>query len=243
MEKNMRKTKVFMKKILPATVQDVISILIKKTHMTKVNIRNRLAFGRNAPEYGERIWINPSLIKEKMPREARKKYFNNFNIPMGAVINGEWDKHGFPIESGSVFLSCRNHWINGIPWEQTGRHEVMVKEIRRKGAPVSGCATLEDIVARYKKLDTIYETVRRERGFRTSDENSGRRGVFLLLNKETDVIISIDRHGIPMLAGDGYHRIAIAKILGLPVIPARLGVVHPQGLKYLDLYRKPPHDE
>lgn len=157
----------------------------------------------------------------------------------GTVVAGDWDREVFPLESGSAFLSCREHWINKVPWEQTGRYEVMLKEIQRQEKPVSGCSTLEDIVARYERLDKIYETIRKERRFRTREEKSGRKGIYRLLNKEDDVIICIDRNGMPMLAGDGQHRISIARILELPVIPATLGVVHPRGLKYLDSYRKP----
>jgi hypothetical protein len=239
----MGKIKILLKKILPVAVQEIIVILINITVITKVNIRNKLALGRNAPEYGERLWINPSFIKEKIPVDTRKEYFNNVHVPKGAVIDGDWDKQGVQIELTSVFLSCRNHYINGVPWERTGRYELMLKEIKQKGAPVSGCANLDDIVARYKKLDKIYEKIRAEKIFRTSEENSGRKGIFLFLKKETDVIVCIDRHGMPMLAGDGHHRISIAKLLELPVIPAMLGVVHPLGLKYLDLYRNPPYDK
>lgn len=232
-----------MKKVLPAAVQRTIIIAINMSVMTKVNFGNKLAYGRNAPRYGERIWVNPSLIRDKVPIMVRQKYFRTIHVPEGAVIGGDWDQQGLPIELQSVFRACRDHWINGVPWEQTGRYEVMLKEIRNKGDRYSGCANLGDIVARYRKLDKIYEEIRAEKRFQTGEEKNSGKGKILSLHKKADVVICIDRHGVPLLAGDGQHRVSIAKILELPVIPAVLGVVHPQGLKYLDSYRKPPRDE
>ena len=242
-EKYLKKAKKILKKILPVAVQQTIVITIDMSVMTKVNIGNKLAYGRNAPRYGEQIWVKPCLIKDKVPQDVRQKYFQTIHVPKGVVIGGDWDQQGTPIELQSVFLACRDHWINGVPWEQTGRYEVMLKEIRNKGDKSSGCANLGDIIARYRKLDKIYEEIRAEKRFQTREEKSGRKGEILLLHKKEDVIICIDRHGMPLLGGDGHHRVSIAKILELPVIPAMLGVVHPQGLKYLDSYRKPPRDE
>ena len=47
----------------------------------------------------------------------------------------------------------------------------------------------------------------------------------------------IDRQGKPIFGLGGNHRLAIALTVGLRSFPAQLGVIHPNALPKLDIYR------
>ncbi|UMZ74717.1 hypothetical protein [Natranaerofaba carboxydovora] len=201
-----------------------------------INLKNKLLYGFQAPRYKERIWVNPNEVERRIRKNERIKHFGSKKVLSGKVIAGDWDYDTVFIKEKSLYKACKKHWIEGVPWEKTGRYEAMLKNIYKRG-DVDGCKTIEDVIHRYKQLDNIFESVRKIGRLLTREELEGKNRWFAKGRGEIEVFI--DREGKPIHGEGGNHRLAMAKILDLDLIPATIGVVHPQGIKYLYYYRKP----
>ncbi|WP_239479954.1 hypothetical protein [Actibacterium sp. 188UL27-1] len=83
-----------------------------------------------------------------------------------------------------------------------------------------------DVAARYARLDQMFE-------------ETLARGRFLLRrhlpecfrDEHGGVLIHIGRDGTCLRSGGGIHRMAIAKILNLPEMPAQIGAIHPDAIR------------
>lgn len=199
-------------------------------------LKNRFLYGKNAPKYKELAWVNPDSIKYNLTQCVRQKMFGTLNIVSGTVISGTWDEHVVPVN----LKTKRDHWIGGFSWKELGVYDYKMGRVKLKGES-DGCKNYEDVVARYERLDKLFETVKSEGRLRTQEELTGKKRTFARGRGEIEIFI--DRNGSPIHGCGGTHRLAIAKILNLPVIPATWGGVHPEGIKHLHKYRNKPNSE
>jgi hypothetical protein len=84
---------------------------------------------------------------------------------------------------------------------------------------VDGCFCLQDIHERYARIDEMAIGLKAGYRFFSRSELGGFREL-------GGVLIHIDRFGRLISGGGGRHRLAIAQILNLSIIPAQVGVVH-----------------
>ena len=103
-----------------------------------------------------------------------------------------------------------------MSWEEAGAYEWMENSIEAKGA-IDGCNSKVDIIERYKKLNNIFEEIKREGKF----------------NQEFKPIVHIGPEGkLYFEHGGGMHRISIAYILKVP-FEAQIGCVHVTAIPHL----------
>ncbi len=177
---------------------------------------NRLRHGPEAPRYAERLWVRPGEVEERVSTSRR--------LWTGRVVAGDWDLERAPLDTMPKVQACIERWELGRDWEATGVYATMQRLIEERGRPKDGCADLGDVVRRYERLDAIFERVRSEGRLRTRAElGDGFREL-------GGVLINVDRHGRPVAGGGGWHRLAMARILALPVMPAQVGLVHRDAL-------------
>ncbi|MCO8127438.1 hypothetical protein NHL50_09465 [Acidimicrobiia bacterium EGI L10123] len=144
----------------------------------------------------------------------------------GAVVGGEyWDLPAFALQEIPKIKACTERWRDGVPWEATNIFDVLLAELEAGGV-ADGCRDMDQIIARYRRLDRQCELVKAEGRFRCRTEVWD--GAF---RERGGVRIHIGPNLEPVFGGSGHHRLAMAQVLGLEVIPAELGVVHPQALK------------
>jgi len=193
------------------------------------DVSNRVTLGESAPMAQERIWINPSEVTHIYTRNpAKTPDFKRRHS--GMVIDGDWDTKVEPIDTSWKIAACLAHFRDGTPWAKTGVYDTMQAMIADRGQ-FDSCRSMDDIHARYAKIDALFDDIRTN-GYR--DETRMKLGTPRL---PEGVFIHIDRHGQPIFGAIGNHRMGIARALGLPRIPAQLGVVHPDGLARLPRYR------
>lgn len=195
---------------------------------------NRVLRGPQAPRAQERIWVDP--------QDLGRTYIRNPDVTpdfkrrhSGLVIGGDWDKMTEPTDQSRKIAACLAHFVDDVPWENTGIFTWMQDMIARRGR-FDSCRTLDDIKTRYAAIDRLYADIRNS-GFR--DETVMRSGAPRL---PEGVFVHIDRHGDPIFGAIGNHRLAIARALGLGRIPAQIGVVHPDAMATgaLQRYRDVP---
>jgi hypothetical protein len=191
------------------------------------DVTNVLRYGPRAPKYAELIWARPQDVRHALfgPTE--------FASCSGRVICIEERFRLTDLRSTPRIRSCYAHWMDGIPWESTPDHEVMLRAVR-SGKDWAGCKTEDDIRARYRALDRLFEETKETMRLKTRRELDPKA-----YREEGGILICIGKMGDPLLY-DGFHRFAVALVLDLPVVPAQLGFVDRSAVGSVERYRIPP---
>jgi|GEM_PF-4627209 len=192
---------------------------------------NRLKFGPEAPLFCERIWVNPVDCQLAL---IFKQNITNREVS-GRVISDLWPPEAVkeikPVRELDKMKFCLQRWHHNLSWQDTGAYELVKKAIERHGK-YDRCSSLEEVEERYRQLDLVFETVKKEGRLKTGEEINPvkireQSGIFVHLGPERELY----------LGGGGLHRFAIAYILNLPVMPAKVGLVHEKAIAYLDQLR------
>jgi len=188
---------------------------------------NFITYGKQAPKASELIWVNPKDCVHSA----------SFHTPIsirkltGKVSSTMWDNASYSvIDDLPKFQFCYNHFIEGVEWEETGAYEHLISLIDQKGI-ADNCKNIDDVKDRYKRVNELYNFVKKEGSFKTKKQLKSDS-----FREEQGILISINKEGKPYFTGGGNHRFSIAKILDI-TFPAQIGIVHPEGIKYLSKYR------
>ena len=184
---------------------------------------NVVRFGVTAPRPNERVWIKPAAVEYAL---------DGLPVLSGHVI-GRWPPvDPVPFEEHVHVRFALSHWRDGVPWEETGVYEYMMKQIAKRGRQ-DNCHNLDEVKRRYERLDELFDMVRREGRLRTRSEldPSAR-------NEEGGILIHIGHNGETAIGDGGKHRMTIAKLVGVPTIPARIGYIHREALRLLPVFRR-----
>ncbi|WP_026915719.1 hypothetical protein [Christiangramia portivictoriae] len=195
-------------------------IEIKKyIYRSAVGFENKIKYGKNGPEFGELIYINPQEHDTYLSFKHR-----SFS---GRILEGDWDLQAQQgIEKNIIYQACIEHWEYDVPWEETGIYDFMINKIEKFGGFVDGCGNLKDVIIRYEKLDNLFQVIKSSRTFKTQKELNPKS-----FNENGGLLFHIGRDGKPIFGGGGMHRFSMAKILKLRNIPAQIGVIHPDAIE------------
>lgn len=155
------------------------------------------------------IRISPDRLRYKL------EDVSDLEAPVWA---GDWDRTRLsPLAAADKHRAIVQRYRDGQPWEATDLfRNVYAGRLERE--PVRGCASLEALAAQYyDRVDGLFAHLRRH-GFR--DRVDG------MPVKIPDVYLG--RDGEVILGNDGNHRVAMAKLLGLPSILVRVRTRHPE---------------
>jgi hypothetical protein len=178
---------------------------------------NLVRYGRGAPRYAERLWIDPEGITGWLQLPERAE----MTTRSGCVVPGDWDLN---VEPGinPVVRACIEHWREGVPWEDTGAYASAMRAIQRSPTgEFDGCRTFDDVIARHRGFDRLHAQVSLEGRLRTREELPDHR-----FRELGGILVHVDRRGRFIWGGDGSHRLGIALALGLERAPVMLGAVH-----------------
>lgn len=191
-------------------------------------VANRLFYGEYGPRVNELIWIDPRSVGFT---------FESFRAASGRVVR-RWPLTPLiPLEEHPHVRFALAHWRDGVPWPDTGVFDYMLERIANRGQQ-DNCRTFEDVVERYRRLDALYETTRRARRLLTRGEIDPRAH-----REDGGILIHVGPAGELVLGASGKHRLTIAQLLDLPVIPARVGHIHRDALPLMPRLRRGPDIE
>lgn len=141
----------------------------------------------------------------------------------GKVVGGDWDRSEdlIEIEKMPKYQGIRDHFVDGVPWEETELFDVLMEIIERRGA-IDGCTCREDLEERYASIDDLYRQIDRN-GYKLARDVDTSRNVKAPYD---EVGVVIGRDGEILFQGGGWHRISIAKILDIERIPVRVIARH-----------------
>jgi len=180
--------------------------------------------------YGISKVIDPDKTYRVNPNRiiySTRRAFNIF-LHKGKVIGGDWDlaKNRKAFEDSDVYQAFCQRFLNQKSWQETEFYHRVVAEISN-GRIKWGCKCREEFDDRCKELDELYQSVR-DSGYKTQ---GGLRSCSRDLFKEDEVTVSIARTG-ELLFTNGRHRLSIAKLLDIEVIPVKVTVRHPKWVKF-----------
>jgi hypothetical protein len=208
----------------------VLRRIVESTPVRRARDRGRwlanvIRFGRAAPRPNERVWVDPSKVRYAL---------GGLPVRSGRVVD-EWPPvDPVPFEEHVHVAFALAHWRDGLSWEETGAYDYMLEQIRRRGRQ-DGCFDLADVQRRYQLLDELFETVRRERRLRTRSELDP-----TVNDEDGGILVHVGPDGEPAIGDSGKHRLTIAKLVGLTVVPARIGYVHRDAIRLLPDLRRAP---
>ncbi|MDO6586092.1 hypothetical protein Q4543_11210 [Salipiger sp. 1_MG-2023] len=195
-----------------------------RAHVPRKAVRDWLnvrRYGPDAPRSDECVYVDPNAMMQRAagrgPRRRRRH--------SGMIMDGDWDLSLVPLKDDSKYVSIAMHFNDGVRWEDTPLFERLLKEIEAGHVP-DDCATREDLLARYAALDRLYEETRARGRLLAKVELPD-----YFRREHGGIFVHITRDGTPMRAGGGAHRLAIARLLNLPEVPAQIGVVHPLAIR------------
>ena len=184
-------------------------------------LRNRLSYGEGAPRGDDVIHVDPrSVTFHYCERPDEGAPVLPRPVSCGRVLDGDWDRSVRRVTRTSKYKACRAHFVDGVPWEETGIYDRIMAHIERNGF-WDQCRSREDVVARYAALDGLYEVTRL--AGRLPPVTQLRAGD---MGSQGHIFGHMARDGSILRCREGNHRFAIAHILGLPSVPIRLGAVH-----------------
>ena len=92
---------------------------------------NRLRYGAQAPRPGQRLTISPDMLTERYhTAQNHDKPIGHWQT--GRVLAGDWDDCIRSFEKSLKYNSCRQHFLNGIPWEDTRAIPYGLQRIARR---------------------------------------------------------------------------------------------------------------
>lgn len=169
------------------------------------------SYGSLADPYERRV-VDPAAIETYW--EGNLYYFNL--EAYGEIVTGDWDQQTAEIATHRKFRSIRQHFEEGVPWEETPIYQFLERHIETEG-PIDGVASQADLDERYERLDETYHAIKQQ-GYRSQRELQG--------DRFDEICVSIGRDGEVIFNASGWHRLSIAKVLGIDEIPVSVLLRH-----------------
>lgn len=124
----------------------------------------------------------------------------------------------------------KDRFIHEKPWESTDWYDIVRQKVNRGEMFWNGCTSERDIQRRCAYVDELFDAIAEE-GYKSQEDlSSGGAG-----HPPSEVAIGIGRNGELVYMG-GRHRLAIAKILEIESIPARINLRHEDWIDELSKY-------
>jgi hypothetical protein len=159
-----------------------------------------LVFGPPTLDRAERIALKRSLL-----------------VAGGGALGGDWDLPApRTFTELEVFEALKARLVSHRPWSETVFYERVLRDFER-GRTKWGCTTEADLLARLQAIEDLHGRIASE-GYKTQEELGSR-------DLSDEVRVAVTRDG-RLLFVDGRHRLAIARLLGLERIPARIVARH-----------------
>lgn len=166
------------------------------------NFVNIVEYGFKGPRSLDILKVDPNIIVHRIP--GFKRRYSGKVIPPERWVNIQ------PVGKNNLFDIISRRVKTGS-WTGSGAFERMRRVIA--GNPgADGCRTEADIIKRYQRLDKLIAEIRVGGEIRAD----WRDGIFVGISDVGDIV----------LCRAGFHRLMLARAMGLPYINAHVGFVH-----------------
>jgi len=162
---------------------------------------------------GEIIQLEPDVITLKIATVL------DWYLNAGDTPGGDWDLWTTNVGDARKHRSVIEHFQHGVRWEETVIFRTSYTDALSRGEAVLGCNSLDQLASRYREIiDPLFHTMK-QHGFQLQFNRSG-----ICI---TDLPhVHIGRAGEILFGRNGNHRLAMARVLGLPRISCRVRARH-----------------
>ena len=162
---------------------------------------------------GEIIQLRPDAITLKIATVL------DWYLNAGDTPDGDWDLWTTNIGDARKHRSVIEHFQHGVPWEETVIFRTTYADALSRGEAVLGSTSLDQLASRYREtIDPLFHTMKQD-GFQLQFNRSG-----ICI---TDLPhVHIGGVGQILFGRNGNHRLAMARVLGLPRIYCRVRARH-----------------
>ena len=159
------------------------------------------------------IYIDPDCVNTQLQQERKKRKL----FPWGAIKDGNWDKEvNFRYGDDDIaYRSLCQHFRDGLAWEDTLLFSHYAQLLTTRSSTKAGCQSVSELKTYYEShIHRLYYELK----------NNGLRSP---TDFEIDPIyVYIGRYGDLIYAGNGNHRLLIAKLLGIRKFPVLVRMRH-----------------
>lgn len=134
------------------------------------------------------------------------------------ILDGSWDCSNLTlIEDVDVYRGCYEMFVENKKWTETKLYLDGIEKIRN-GIYQWGCATELEFTKRGSDIIKLYESIQAKGVVSQKEipESWNSTG-----NYDNELICYVDRNG-GLLFANGFHRLAIAKILDIKIVPIKI---------------------
>ncbi|MBK1672485.1 hypothetical protein CKO35_04070 [Ectothiorhodospira shaposhnikovii] len=179
---------------------------------------SRLPAGLQARR-GFRLWLPPRRILYPKTRSEWPGYVKHWPL-LGCP--GRWDRFDH-LHPPFREQELREILLEQVDFRATRSYARLRHELETMGRTrFPRCESPQEIEAYFKGLRRLYESMR-DHGYQPSE----------VMGAKGDIDVRISRKGELLKCGQGTHRLAVARILGLPRILVRVDLIHTGFLRRL----------
>lgn len=169
------------------------------------------------PDIDQILWISPHRIEYSALQEFSADDFN------GAVMGGDWDLLEKRFEDLDVYGAFKEVFFEGSNWTDTAFYKHILEQLER-GQILWNCRTEEDLNNRCRQVEDLFNSIKKD-GYKSQKELMQASGAFNPFQQHDEISVAIGRDG-DFLFCNTAHRLAIAKLLGIPKVPITVAVRH-----------------
>jgi len=168
------------------------------------------------------LWVNPNQIIH-----TAHLYNYGGREELCYVIAGDWDLPKYLFDDKPIVKMMYEHFAHGIEWKKTTPYSEILRRVKERGQSWTKCFSEADVVSRCAYVDNLYFDIK-ENGYRVPEGILfGVSGIAKGYTSGGEVTVNIGRNG-NILYQDGKHRLTIARLLNIPLIPVHVLVRHQQ---------------
>ena len=172
-------------------------------------------------DFNKTYWINPNKIEFALEFDRLgelDKYSDR-----GKIIGGNWDRKRVRIEEFGIGVhqGLEDRFLRAMRWEDTEFYK-RIMDVISNGYALWECRNKSDLDERCRYLDSSFHDMKTN-GYRTQQEIVREGGMPFL--GEDEITIRIGHDGA-LLFEDGNHRLVIAKILDIDIVPVKITARH-----------------
>lgn len=202
---------------------------------------NVVRFGAGAPRMFQTLWVpaacivgqldlkHPDFLRAWIGGDARdpdaeavaRKVRASLRRGPDVIRPGDWDRWCESTVHNTTKSRIATKFDRQLGWREAGFYRWMEDGIERRGT-LDGCATPEDVQARYAVLERIARDCESGLGLATQQQIKA-----TAFREDGGIAVVVDRRGGVVFAGAGNHRLFIAQYFALDRIPVCVCAVHP----------------
>lgn len=181
-------------------------------------------------DFVEIKWIEPSRITDRLTLSDALFPTAGENAITGVGSKG-WDTYTEPFKEYIVYDSLKSRFDNGLNWKKTKLYQRKLRQLSQTGTAWNGCKSVDELDKRCKYLEELYHKIKTDgylSQYEIAEQYETEPKEFLIGNKifPAEIRVAVGRNNNFIRVGDDRHRLSIAKILNIELIPVVVMAAH-----------------